>query len=110
MKEFCSYEISNLLKEKGFDEDCLAYYHSSNNELIVNNIPNYSLEKYNLGIAAPLFQQAIMWLMKKLDLKFPYIKFVIFSDCSGYIESTDDNICIMFVDLGNSILEALNLI
>ena len=64
MKEqFVPYEIANILKEKGFDEPCFGYY--QNNELIINALSNYELDKYKLGIAAPLWQQAINWLKSK---------------------------------------------
>ena len=69
MKEqFVPYELTKELINKGFAEECLGYYHASNNELIINNIPNYSLEKDNLGIGAPLWQQVIEWLREKHDL------------------------------------------
>ena len=68
MKEqFCNYEIANILKEKGFNEPCFGYY--QNNELIINALSNYILDKYKLGIAAPLWQQVIDWFREKHNLR-----------------------------------------
>jgi hypothetical protein len=61
MKEqFVPYEITQILIEKGFKEQCLAYY--QNQTLIINALSNYELDKYKLGIPAPLWQQVIDWL------------------------------------------------
>jgi hypothetical protein len=77
MKEnFASCEISLKLKELGFDEACLNYYHNDNENI---DDPNYYLWDYcntigiksselqsNKGmenfIAAPLYQQVQKWL------------------------------------------------
>jgi hypothetical protein len=67
-EQFVPYEITQILIEKGFKEQCLAYY--QNQTLIINALSNYELDKYKLGIPAPLWQQAIDWLrdVKKLEI------------------------------------------
>lgn len=66
MKEqFVPYEIANILIDKGFNENCLGYYESRDNMLICRDTSFYELEKYNLGILAPLWQQVIDWLESK---------------------------------------------
>lgn len=66
MKEqFVPYEIANILIDKGFNENCLGYYESRDNMLICRDTSFYELEKYNLGILAPLLQQVIDWLESK---------------------------------------------
>ena len=69
--EFCTYEQSLALKELGFDEPCLTYYHENQrleSEIVFIkgskfwNLPNIS------EIAAPLYQQAFRWFREKYNL------------------------------------------
>ncbi len=67
---YCSYEVSKLLKEKGFDEPCECFYDSENNDVfIVNgwmNISNSELEEREfLCYSAPTHQMACAWIRKK---------------------------------------------
>jgi len=66
-EEFVPYEMALKLKDLEFVQDCLAYYSSPDN-LVINDLSNYQLEKYNLGIGAPLYQQIIDWLREKHNL------------------------------------------
>ena len=65
---FMPYELALQLKEKGFDEPCLAYwstYNKSIPELVINEQSkgNWSLkEDY---CTAPLYQQVIDWFETK---------------------------------------------
>jgi hypothetical protein len=91
-KQFCSYEIALKLKELGFDEPCFGYWRKENvpcpltickytesiDSIDDNNFPNFDC-------LAPLWQQAIVFLMDKLDFKFPHLTIKIFSDYSGDI-------------------------
>ena len=70
-KEFCTYEQAVALKELGFDEPCLTYYHENQrleSEIVFIkgskfwNLPNIS------EIAAPLYQQAFRWFREKHNL------------------------------------------
>ena len=75
-KEFVPYEQALELKELGFDDVCLGYYHttlsSSDVDLIIGKTPNrfYHL----IGIPehfdtlAPLYQQVFRWFREKYGL------------------------------------------
>jgi hypothetical protein len=65
-EQFVPYEITQILIEKGFKEQCLAYY--QNQTLIINSLSNYELDKYKLGIPAPLWQQVINWFLEEHKL------------------------------------------
>lgn len=75
--QFVPYEIAFVLKEKGFDEPCLALY-DSHKTLLLGNKPEYliSNEKANYifgndkvtVILAPLWQQVIEWFRAKHDI------------------------------------------
>ena len=65
-EQFVPYEITQILIEKGFKEQCLAYY--QNQTLIINALSNYELDKYKLGIPAPLWQQVIDWFLEEHKL------------------------------------------
>ena len=68
-KEFIPYEQALELKELGFDEECLGYYHttlsSSDVDLVIVKTPNrfYYLIKIPeyFDTLAPLYQQAFRW-------------------------------------------------
>lgn len=74
-EDHVSFEIAKLLKEKGFDETCRAFWKDWNGELHLCNCcsnhvfewcHNSMLEEYNddeeLNIAAPTIQMAMKWL------------------------------------------------
>jgi len=70
-KHFATYEIAIILKEKGFNEDCLGVYIDKEltiglPETTLNVITKYYdiLEKEEY-LLAPLWQQAIDWLREK---------------------------------------------
>ena len=70
-KEFCTYEQSLALKELGFDEPCLTYYHE--NKILESEIVFIKGSKFwNLPdiseIAAPLCQQAFRFFREKYKL------------------------------------------
>ena len=68
-KEYIPYEQALALKELGFDEPCLAYYHEDG---ILINYPQMSKNKGLMTIlnrcSAPLFSQAFRWFREKYDL------------------------------------------
>jgi hypothetical protein len=81
-KEFVAYEQALALKELGFDEECLAYYHttlsSSDVDLVLRKTQNkfYHLIRMpeHFDILAPLKQQVFRWFReKKLHNTFPSI-------------------------------------
>jgi len=75
-KEFIPYEQALELKELGFDEECLGYYHttlsSSDVDLVLGKTHNrfYHLvgipEDFNT--LAPLYQQAFRWFREKYNI------------------------------------------
>ncbi len=64
-EDYVSFETAKVLKEKGFDEACHAYYHEDNKKLIesysahaIKNISNPCF----FGNAAPTLQMVMKWL------------------------------------------------
>ena len=74
-KQFVTYEIALKLKELGFDEPCLYSFEFGNGGLECKLNPNLkSNTTCDIGeITAPLWQQAIEFLLKGLHQKYPYI-------------------------------------
>ena len=64
-EDYISFETAKLLKEKGFDEPCYAYWHEDENRLIfsysmhaIRNITNPCF----FGPAVPTLQMTMKWL------------------------------------------------
>ena len=88
MEDFVTYDVAVKLKEKGFKEECLAYYTTEytlyNNEitltdnkyLFVSNIDyeeflvSHNSIKYTNGnyVDAPTISQVLKWLRKEKDI------------------------------------------
>ena len=76
---YCSYEVSNLLKENGFDEPCSSTYDTAVSggkpkfykydvlHFFPNGMKN-SDDKYGMVISAPTHQMACAWLREKYKL------------------------------------------
>lgn len=79
MEDFVNFEIAKKLKEKGFKEECLAYYHTDG-ELLYNKdqyrggdlkslLRSYnSLPKNPIGVEqidAPTISQVLKWLREE---------------------------------------------
>lgn len=67
----CSFEVSKLLREKGFDENCSHFYESSLNYLekvIVNNGYFKNSELIEEAVTAPTHQTAMAWLREEKNL------------------------------------------
>lgn len=67
---FVSYEIAKLLKEKGFDENCLYYYYVDNELSSMNEDGkplwmNHNNSIFSTCYSAPLKQQVIDWFRDK---------------------------------------------
>lgn len=66
-EDYCSYELSQLLKEKGFDGECMGCYWDSKQIFDIN----YEPLSYSDGdlrdevILAPTHQMAMKWLREK---------------------------------------------
>jgi len=64
-KLFVSYEIALQLKEKGFNEPCLASYEKSNNKIEFNIVNSPFQVKTDDIWLTPLYQQVIDWFREK---------------------------------------------
>lgn len=120
-KLFTTYQIASKLKELGFDEPCLMYYYKDNENKLHSNVSTSTLygaiisEEENIvmerQIKAPLWQQAIHWLLNYIqNNKNLYIKVTMFADNSYIVDSIVNNIDYHFVlhsnqDLLNKLLE-----
>jgi hypothetical protein len=63
-ERYCSYEVSTLLKEKGFDIGCYGRYSTHSKEFHFD--ATRKCENHDLfTIAAPTHQMAIKWLREK---------------------------------------------
>ena len=73
---YCSYEISKLLKEKGFDEECTHYYSYEDDELIEYTNGAYSRNSKDCHrCTSPTHQMACAWLREVYNIDiciFPY--------------------------------------
>jgi hypothetical protein len=87
-ERYCSYEVSNLLQEKGFNQECFAKYAKETctekyyddyrermlswtirpGELIIPSIDRESYEVYGVMIPAPTHQMACDWLQETHNL------------------------------------------
>ena len=62
-EDYCSFEVAQLLKEKGFKGDINAYYHIWDNGNKVCSIQEFSRsEAPHLYIPVPTHQMAMKWL------------------------------------------------
>ena len=74
MKEqFVTYEIALKLKELGFDEECLTAfsddkYHDLLHLCENHTEGNFTIELFQYGIKAPLWQQVIDWFRNRYNL------------------------------------------
>lgn len=67
-EDYCSYEVSKLLKEKGFDWKCLAHWFIGidRNFSISVTPQNWNEVKTDLDwLSCPTHQMAMKWLRKK---------------------------------------------
>ena len=66
MKEaYCSYEISKLLKEKGFDIHCNRGWDTSVHDVKQSRMFSISFDKKDKWISSPTHQMAYAWLREK---------------------------------------------
>lgn len=89
-KQFVTYEIALKLKELGFDEPCFGVFDLESEDRFKIRKPSFNmsnnstktLDEFGLLLStegvtglikAPLWQQAIEFLLKGLHQKYPYI-------------------------------------
>ena len=93
-EDYVSFETANLLKEKGFDEPCHAYYEDdgtfreSYSPYAIRNITNPCF----FGNAAPTFQMVMKWLREVHNLSVE-----VYRTACGYIG------CIVAIPSGTDI-------
>lgn len=82
-EDYVNFETAKLLKEKGFDDTCRAFWKVWNSELHICSCcsshvfewcHNSMLEKYynddeEINIAAPTLQMAMKWLREEKDVQ-----------------------------------------
>lgn len=63
MEDFVTFEIAKKLKEKGFNDECHAYYEPLKHCLIFSRVfsTNSLAENYNC-VSAPTIEQVLKWL------------------------------------------------
>lgn len=112
MKEqFVTDKVALKLKKKGFDEKCLAYY---------NTDPYLKVPAFNMTapfehewvLPAPLWQQAVMWLLKKINDTHPMMRITIFSDGSGCFTDSEIKLVndIDFNEIEEGVLELIDMV
>lgn len=104
MEDFVTFEIALKLKEKGFKEECIAYYHTDG-ELLYNRDQyrggNYksllrsynSLPKNPIGceqIDAPTISQVLKWLREEKEI---YIECFLYDGTYSYFIKSITQIC-----------------
>lgn len=97
--QFIPYSQALILKQLGFDEPCMAVYKRDGSELSrldsidydnLKGCRNSELKGYWFCIAAPLWQQAFDWLLKKLGGSYTAeFYFDKKQYCNLYLEDTD---------------------
>lgn len=69
---YCSFEVSKLLKEKGFEGECIAYYskYKDNNLNLYRwrNRSTYVNVRNNGYTLVPTHQMAMTWLREKYNI------------------------------------------
>ena len=67
-ERYCSYEVSNLLQEKGFNQECYGRYSTRSKEFHFD--ATRKCENHGLFIiAAPTHQMAMKWLREVYNLQ-----------------------------------------
>ena len=105
---YCSFEVSKLLKEKGFNEPCKDFYRKENEEWLHRN--TYEYNYFNLQMprwedcySCPTHQMAMAWLREKyridivIEISDPSVK-----DRKYYCVIWDGNNNSYILDLFNS--------
>ena len=64
-EDYCSFELSKLLKEKGFDEPCCGIWHVNNKLFELHYEPLDYSELREERLLAPTYQMAMKWLREK---------------------------------------------
>lgn len=75
-EDYCSFELSKLLKEKGFDWDCHQYYFEDweKRHSTITSMRPYNFNEDDKCISIPTHQMAMKWLRemhrKYIDIRY----------------------------------------
>ena len=65
-EDYCSFEVAKLLKEKGFDEECISYYVDDEpNDIKYSFLAETNSTWEYRCCSAPTHQMAVKWLREK---------------------------------------------
>lgn len=68
-EDYCSYEVSKLLKEKGFDVDCqYSYDYEGNNFSSTDDNSTIKPSKLLYGYCSPTHALAIKWIRENFNI------------------------------------------
>ena len=70
MEQYCKYDTSILLKEKGFNELCEANYFGPDSTSVQIGLPTYNKYYVNGRCCAPSLDQAAKWLRERHSIYF----------------------------------------
>ena len=79
-EDFVSFELAVKLKEKGFDEPCIAHY--KNNQLYIAHYINKFHSESEESIDAPTILQVLNWLRKEKKL---FLEIILLNNKGDYI-------------------------
>ena len=75
-KFYVSYEAARLLKEKGYDRECISYYHDNCREVDYSFCGERNSTWEGRCVSAPTKAEAIDWLEgKNLTITIDWIRF-----------------------------------
>ena len=67
-EDYVSFETAKLLKEKGFNEPCIATYNSVTKSFEIENVYQDWTTRWEAYISAPTLQMVMKWLRKVHNL------------------------------------------
>jgi hypothetical protein len=89
-EDYVSFEVAKLLKEKGFDEPCIAIYEDK--VLRTNTLCDYHNSELSSYVCAPTYQGVMKWLRIKHNLSIE-----VYRTACGYVG------CIVAIPSGTDI-------
>lgn len=114
---FIPYDISRQLKDKGFNEECLAFFRG-NQESLTTELPakrnKNSMFVDATSVAAPIYQQALDWFREKHNIiigvdYFDSGKSGYLDACCGYVRTIKPFKHTDVGGLGNDYYKSLNI-
>ena len=87
-EDYCSFGLSKLLKEKGFDEPCCGIWHVNNKLFELHYEPLDYSELREERLLAPTHQMAMKWLREKHNLHIEVIYNPYYEEYKGCMYKT----------------------